>query len=108
MTQKTKKALEFGKTEIDKSREKAIRGNIGFLGAAEQNAFVTSSGEQRCVSFSSLFRCGRCGSCHCHHGGRGHWCCGCVDAQLHINHDHQSLLFTCYQKNRQNIVFLTI
>ena len=42
----------------------------------------TSSGEQRCVSFSSLFCCGCCSicGCHCHHGGRGHCCCDCVDA----------------------------
>ena len=48
----------------------------------------TSSGEQRCVFFSSLFCCGRCGSCGCHGGFWG----GCLDAHERC----LSLLFNFY------------
>ena len=61
----------------------------------------TSSGEQRCVSFSSLFCCGHCGSCgfHCHHGGRGHFCYGCVDAR---ESSFLSLIHFTIRRNREN------
>ena len=41
---------------------------------------TSSASEQRCVSFSLLFHCGRCGR-YSYHGGCGHCCRNCMDAQ---------------------------
>ena len=82
------------------SHQNILKGESGYLGGMFSR-FVTSSGEQRCVSFSSLFCCGHCGSCgfHCHHGGRGHFCYGCVDAR---ESSFLSLIHFTIRRNRQN------